>query len=151
MGSTSMPGWDVELPEHPSATIAGYFVLYQPSHAPSAIIANRPPTPIWSSPMARMPRRNCSPRGRDRDTSRSSSAGTNVRIKVLRRDEKNHDRQPIRKKPHAAAKPVWMLSLIGGIGSPLQGLSVATSLIASRVRIHLCCLVLCRRHNLLEI
>jgi hypothetical protein len=69
----------------------------------------------------------------------------------LRRDEKNHDRQPIRKKPHAAAKPVWMLSLIGGIGSPLQGLSVATSLIASRVRIHLCCLVLCRRHNLLEI
>lgn len=110
-----MPGWDVELPEHPSATIAGYFVLYQPSHAPSAIIANRPPTPIWSSPMARMPRRNCSPRGRDRDTSRSSSAGTNVRIKVLRRDEKNHDRQPIRKKPHAAAKPAWMLSLIGGI------------------------------------
>jgi hypothetical protein len=115
MGSTSMPGWDVELPEHPSATIAGYFVLYQPSHAPSAIIANRPPTPIWSSPMARMPRRNCSPRGRDRDTSRSSSAGTNVRIKVLRRDAKNHDRQPIRKKPHAAAKPAWMLSLIGGI------------------------------------
>jgi hypothetical protein len=137
MGLTSIPGWDVELPEHPSATIAGYFVLYQPSQAPSAIIANRPPTPIWSSPMARMPRRNCSPRGRDRDTSRSSSAGTNVRIKVLRRDAKNHVVQPIRKKPHAAANPVWMLSLIGGIGSPLQGVTVATSLIWVKHRLPL--------------
>jgi|GEM_PF-614275 len=96
-------------------------LFYEFSQATIAMTANRPPNPIRRSPLAPMLRRNSTPRGRDLATSRSSSAGTNVRIKVLRRDEKNQVKQPIRTKPHAAAKPVWILSLIGGIASEPLG------------------------------
>ena len=107
----------------PSAKVDGT-KNQQLSHATSVMIANSPPNPIWSSPMARMLRRNSTPRRVDLATSRSSSAGTNTRIKALGRDAKNHVVQPIRKKPHAAGNPVSMLSLMGGIGILLPGLSV---------------------------